>query len=87
MITASASQRVREFSKAALADLDEMRLPELSSLLNKKFASASNEQHICPVCKMAFGSKRSLASHLKKHKAGGELEVCVSVGAEGGDSP
>lgn len=52
--------------------LDEMRLPELGAILSKKFASASNEQHVCPVCKMAFGSKRSLASHLKKHKAADE---------------
>lgn len=66
--------KLRDSHKAALSMLDAMRLPELSTLLNKKFASASNEQHICQICKLAFGSKRSLASHLKKHKAAGEVE-------------
>lgn len=63
-----AVQQVRDFSKTMLLRIEEMRLPELSGLLNKKFASASNEQHICPVCKLPFGTKRALASHLKKHK-------------------
>jgi hypothetical protein len=66
--------KLRDSHKATLSMLDAMRLPELSGLLNKKFASAANEQHICQICKLAFGSKRSLASHLKKHKAAGEVD-------------
>ena len=65
--------KIRDSHKFTLSLLDAMRLPELNSLLNKKFASANNEQHICHICKLAFGSKRSLASHLKKHKAAGDF--------------
>lgn len=68
-------QQLRDMGKSVKGMqglLDEMRLPELGAILNKKFASASNERHVCPVCKMAFGSKRSLASHLKKHKVADE---------------
>lgn len=76
----AAVQQVRDFSKTMLARIEEMRLPELSGLLNKKFASASNEQHLCPVCKLPFGTKRALASHLKKHKDWG-------LGGLGGSAP
>ena len=58
----------RETHKKLIAQIEDMKLPDLSLFLNDKYASIQNQQFLCDVCSMAFTNKRSLASHKKMHK-------------------
>lgn len=58
----------REYHKKMIAQIEDMKLPDLSLFLNDKYASIQNQQFLCDVCSMAFTNKRSLASHKKMHK-------------------
>ena len=59
---------VRDMSKKLLSQLDDIKMPELSSYLKDKYASIQNQEFICDVCNCAFLNKRALASHKKIHK-------------------
>jgi len=59
---------LKEFNKKLSIQIEDMKMPDLSSYLNDKYASIQNQQFICDVCNMGFTNKRSLASHKKIHK-------------------
>lgn len=59
---------IKDMNKKLLSQVDDFKLPNLSLYLNDKFASIQNQQHICEFCNLPFQTKRSLASHKKKHK-------------------
>jgi hypothetical protein len=59
---------IKETSRKLLAQLDELHLPELTLLLNDKYASIQNQEFVCEFCKRSFDSKRGLGHHKKAHK-------------------
>lgn len=59
---------LKEFNKKFTAQIEEIKMPNLSTYLNDKFASIQNQQFLCDVCNLPFQNKRSLASHKKIHK-------------------
>lgn len=64
----SALTILKEFNKKLSNQIEDMKLPDLSTYLNDKFASIQNQQFICDFCNVGFTNKRSLASHKKIHK-------------------
>jgi len=64
----TALSTLKEFNKKLCIQIEDMKMPDLSSYLNDKYASIQNQQFICDVCNMGFTNKRSLASHKKIHK-------------------
>lgn len=64
----SALSTLKEFNKKLCIQIEDMKLPDLSSYLNDKFASIQNQQFNCDVCNMGFTNRRSMASHKKIHK-------------------
>lgn len=59
---------LRESNKKLLAQVEDMKIPDLSLYLNDKYASIQNQQFSCEICNLPFQNKRSLASHKKIHK-------------------
>lgn len=59
---------IKETSRKLLSQLEELHLPELTLLLNDKYASIQNQEFVCEFCKRAFDSKRGLGHHKKAHK-------------------
>ena len=59
---------VREMNRKLIAQIDDMKIPDLSIFLNEKYASIQNQQFACEVCNLPFQNKRSLAAHKKCHK-------------------
>ena len=59
---------VREMNRKLIAQIDDMKIPDLSIFLNEKYASIQNQQFTCEVCNLPFQNKRSLAAHKKCHK-------------------
>jgi len=59
---------MRETHKKLIAQIEDMKIPDLSLFLNDKYASIQNQQFLCDTCNLAFTNKRSLASHKKMHK-------------------
>ena len=67
---------VKEMNKKLLAQIEDMKMPDLSLFLNDKYASIQNQQFSCEICNLPFQNKRSLASHKKCHK--GEITISTS---------
>jgi hypothetical protein len=65
---------VREMNRKLLAQIDDMKIPDLSLFLNEKYASIQNQQFICETCNLPFQNKRSLAAHKKCHKGTKNME-------------
>jgi hypothetical protein len=59
---------IKETSRKLLAQLEELHLPELTLLLNDKYASIQNQEFVCEFCKRSFDTKRGLGHHKKAHK-------------------
>jgi tRNA nucleotidyltransferase/poly(A) polymerase len=59
---------IKETSRKLLSQLEELHLPELSLLLNDKYASVQNQEYVCEICKRSFDTKRGLGHHKKAHK-------------------
>lgn len=59
---------MKETHKKLIAQIEDMKIPDLSLFLNDKYASIQNQQFLCDTCNLAFTNKRSLASHKKMHK-------------------
>jgi hypothetical protein len=59
---------IKETSRKLLSQLEELHLPELTLLLNDKYASIQNQEFVCEFCKRSFDSKRGLGHHKKAHK-------------------
>jgi hypothetical protein len=59
---------IKETSRKLLSQLEELHLPELSLLLNDKYASVQNQEYVCEICKKSFDTKRGLGHHKKAHK-------------------
>jgi len=59
---------IKETSSKLLSQLDDLHLPELSLLLNDKYASVQNQEYVCEICKKSFDTKRGLGHHKKAHK-------------------
>jgi hypothetical protein len=59
---------IKETSRKLLTQLEELHLPELTLLLNDKYASIQNQEFVCEFCKRSFDSKRGLGHHKKAHK-------------------
>jgi hypothetical protein len=59
---------MKETHKKLIAQIEDMKMPDLSLFLNDKYASIQNQQFLCDTCNLAFTNKRSLASHKKMHK-------------------
>ena len=64
---------VREMNRKLIAQIDDLKIPDLSLFLNEKYASIQNQQFTCEVCNLPFQNKRSLAAHKKCHK--GEITI------------
>ena len=67
---------VKEMNKKLLAQIDDMKMPDLSLFLNEKYASIQNQQFACEVCNLPFQNKRSLAAHKKCHK--GDITISTN---------
>jgi len=67
---------VKEMNKKLLAQIEDMKIPDLSLFLNDKYASIQNQQFACEVCNLPFQNKRSLASHKKCHK--GDITISTN---------
>lgn len=72
---------VKEQNKMLLAELDELRLPDLEGYLYSKYASMQNQKWCCEICQEVFTKKASLSSHRKKHKEVKEVKEAKGVGA------
>jgi len=59
---------VKEMNKKLTAQIEDMKIPDLSLFLNEKYASIQNQQFACEICNLPFQNKRSLAAHKKCHK-------------------
>jgi len=59
---------IKETTRKLLSQLDELQLPELSLLLNDKYASIQNQSFLCETCNHSFPTKKGLAMHKKVHK-------------------
>lgn len=59
---------IKETSRKLLSQLEELHLPELTLLLNDKYASIQNQEFVCEFCKRSFDTKRGLGHHKKAHK-------------------
>ena len=59
---------IRDTQRKLLAHLEDIQLPELTLLLNDKYASIQNQEFVCDICKKSFDSKRGLGHHKKAHK-------------------
>jgi len=59
---------VRDFQKKMIAQIEELKMPELQIYLCGKYATAQNLQYACHECGEIFAKKNALASHMKKHK-------------------
>jgi hypothetical protein len=59
---------VKEMHKKLTAQIEDMKIPDLSLFLNEKYASIQNQQFACEICNLPFQNKRSLAAHKKCHK-------------------
>jgi transposase-like protein len=59
---------MKESHKKMVAQVEDMKLPDLSAFLNDKYASIQNQQFVCDTCNLSFTNRRSLASHKKMHK-------------------
>ena len=51
-----------------IAQIEELKMPELQIYLCGKYATAQNLQYACHECGEIFAKKNALASHMKKHK-------------------
>jgi hypothetical protein len=67
---------VKEMNKKLLAQIEDIKMPDLSSFLNDKYASIQNQQFACEICNLPFQNKRSLASHKKCHK--GDITISTN---------
>lgn len=59
---------IKETSRKLLMQLEELHFPELTLVLNDKYASIQNQEFECEICKRTFDSKRGLGHHKKAHK-------------------
>jgi len=59
---------IKETSRKLLSQLEELQLPELTLLLNDKYASVQNQAFVCETCSRSFPTKKALAMHKKVHK-------------------
>ena len=59
---------VRDFQKKMIAQIEDLKMPELQCYLNGKYASTQCSQFVCIECGEVFAKKNALASHMKKHK-------------------
>lgn len=59
---------IKEMNKKFIIQVEELRFPELTTLLNSKYTSIQNQQFLCDVCGLSFVNNRSLGSHKKLHK-------------------
>lgn len=59
---------VRDFQRKLVAQIEELKMPELQMYLCGKYASIQSHEFVCPECGESFAKKNSLASHMKKHK-------------------
>ena len=67
---------VKEMNKKLLAQIEDMKMPDLSLFLNEKYASIQNQQFTCEFCNLPFQNKRSLAAHKKCHK--GDITISTN---------
>jgi hypothetical protein len=67
---------VKEMNKKLTAQIEDMKMPDLSLFLNDKYASIQNQQFACEFCNLPFQNKRSLAAHKKIHK--GEITISTN---------
>jgi hypothetical protein len=58
----------KDIQKKIISQIEEMKFPELSTILNSKYACVQNQLFICDVCGLSFQTNRSLGSHKKLHK-------------------
>jgi rubrerythrin len=58
----------KDIQKKIISQVEELRMPELTTFLNSKYASIQNQQFICDICGLSFPNNRSLGSHKKLHK-------------------
>jgi hypothetical protein len=73
---------VKEMNKKLTAQIEDMKIPDLSLFLNDKYASIQNQQFTCEFCNLPFQNKRSLAAHKKIHKGTkiiNEGEITIST--------
>lgn len=59
---------IRETSRKLLGQLEDLQFPELTLVLNDKYASIQNQEFVCDVCNKSFPTRRGLGHHKKAHK-------------------
>ncbi len=57
---------IRDTQRKLLAHIEDIQLPELTLLLNDKYASIQKQEFVCDICKKSFDSKRGLGHHKKR---------------------
>jgi len=58
----------KTFHKNVIAQIENLKMPDLGMYLNSKYASIQNQEFVCDECGACFSKKASLASHKKSHK-------------------
>lgn len=61
----------KDIQKKIISQVEEIKFPELATLLNSKYACLQNQLFVCDVCGLSFQTNRSLGSHKKLHKGSG----------------
>lgn len=58
----------KDIQKKLISQIEDLCLPDLSSILNDNYASVQNQDFTCDICHIPFSNRRSLAAHKKAHK-------------------
>ena len=59
------TKMIKEYTSKLLAQLDELKLPQLEHFLSKHFASTVSKENICPYCQYVAKNSRALTAHFR----------------------
>lgn len=71
----------KDIQKKIISQVEEIKFPELSTILNSKYACVQNQLFICEDCGLSFQTNRSLGSHKKIHKGTGKTINQIIINA------
>ncbi len=76
-------QMINDFNKSMNNELDNMKLPELTFLLNGIYKIENTLEFVCPICGNSYSSSIKLANHKRSHlKKNISLETEESISNE-----
>ena len=74
---------INDFNKSMNNELDNMKLPELTFLLNGIYKIENTLEFVCPICGNSYSSSIKLANHKRSHlKKNISLETEESISNE-----